>query len=632
MRNTTQTSPEKQAVLRKVPLMFSTVALILMTTPAWISGIAAAVLFSGLFCLAIWRFLPDHQNIWEEDAFHRGGLLCLSLLVCSALGSNFYNTWMDSRYPQKLAQLLHIPLAWFLGVCTIVVVVLCLPAVGCLLEGAVRHGAQGIAPRCMVSESEKHKTVSMKWALWILFLIYVVGFSAVLRTNFYYMDDNGRAAFGYKTWDYFGRYLSTGLSTILHMGNHLTDIAPLPQLIALWILAAASILLLYVICQRTRFYFWELGAVVILGLNPYFLECLSFRFDAPYMAISVLAGILPLLYYRSPGFVYVLASMLGVLGVCTSYQAATGIFPILVIALMLRMWNQREKGGEIVAFCAKSVAGYGLGLVYFKLVIMKPANAGYVSNALPDGSGLIANTIRNLRTYYRFVLTDFKPLWLILVLLAVAAFVLLTVSCSKQKKTAAAVLSCAALCLMLLLCFGIYPVLESTLFSPRAMYGFGVLLAILGVMVVQGEGRIPLKLPVLLLSWAFFVFSFTYGNVLNLQKNYTEFRIHLVMEDLNDLELPQPEERLKVRLTGDIGLTPILDNMPQNYQMLNRLMPSTFAGGDDLTEYQFYDYYGIQNFADCGSEEDCPADMPVWKDSGFHTIRVEGNCVLVELK
>ena len=118
-------------------------------------------------------------------------------------------------------------------------------------------------------------------AVLILFAVYVIGFSAVLRTNFYYMDDNGRAAFGYKTWDYFGRYLSTGFSSLLHMGDYLTDIAPLPQLTALLIMAVSGVLLLYIFFDRTLFTLWELAAVVPLGLNPYFLECLSFRFDAP---------------------------------------------------------------------------------------------------------------------------------------------------------------------------------------------------------------------------------------------------------------------------------------------------------------------------------------------------------------
>ena len=623
----TELLTEKGTLRLKGLLMVSAAALVLTTTPAWIPGMAAAILFAALSCWAIWRYVSFQK---KEDAAAHSGLVCLSLLICIAFGSNFYNIWKDSRYVQKLAQMLHLPLSWLLGICTAAAVLLCLPAVNRLVTGAVEYGAQDIREcGCMVPPKGK-KTVSMKQAVWLLFVVYVIGFSAVLRTNFYYLDDNGRAAFGYKTWDYFGRYLSTGFSTLLHMGDYLVDIAPLPQLAALWILAVASVCLLYVLYDRTWFTGWELAASVILGLNPYFLECLSFRFDAPYMAVSVLAGIVPLLYRRRGTFVYILASGLGILFVCTSYQASAGIFPILVIAVMLQMWNRGERFREIMAFCGRSAAGYGLGMVYFKLVIMKPASAGYVSNAMPEGIGLISHTIDNFKHYYSLILTDFRPVWMILALLTAVVFAGITVHRSRRNKLAAGALTLLCIGLMLLLCFGLYPVLESALFSPRAMYGFGVLLAIFGVSVAKGWGRMSVKLPALLLSWAFFVFSFAYGNALDLQKNYTEFRIQLVMEDLN--QLPKTQERMDLRLSGGIGMAPVLGNLPQNYRILNRLIPETFGGGDDLTEYRFYEYYGIGAYMDYGKENLATEEMILWRDTLYHSIYVKDEHILVELK
>jgi len=508
--------------------------------------------------------------------------------------------------------------------------VLATPAVGCTAAFLYGEGKAALTEK-QTKISGKY-SVSMGRAFWILLLVLVIGFSAALRTNFYYMDDNGRAAFGYKDWDYFGRYLSTAFATLLHAGNYLVDIAPLPQLVALGLMAAAGVIMLAVFYGRTQFFLWELAAVVPLALNPYFLECLSFRFDAPYMAVSVLAGVLPLLFHQRKAGVYILASALGILAVCTSYQAATGIFPILVIALALRMWCSGKTMKETLCFCMKSLAGYGLGLVYFKLVIMKPADAVYVSNSLPAVANLIPNMVNNYKTYYGLILTDLKPFWHGLILLTGAAYLGLAVINSRKNRLASALLAVVALVLMVLLCFGIYPVLESTLFSPRAMYGFGVLLTILTVVSAEGMGRISAKLPALALSWVFFIFALTYGNVLNLQKEYVEFRIQMVMEDLNDLEVCQQEEPVLLRLYGGIGKTPILQNMPQNYGILDRLVPESFAGGDDLSEYRFSCYYGLPDNIGIGSHEECTPDMPVIKDGIFHTIRGEGNRLLVELK
>lgn len=613
-------------------LMISGIAFVFLTTPAWVSGYCAAAVAAVLLCFVIWKLSITREKLKER--LSQPAVFALGILVGSACGCNFYNTWVESGIVQKVAELVGLNTKVFVLFCAVTSVLAAAPAVTCVLSyflsSAIRDFNEKKSENALAASSSKR--ISAKKALLILFVVYVLGISAILRANFYYQDDAGRAAFGYKAWDYFGRYLSTGLATFVHMGNYLTDIAPLPQILAMLIMAAASVMVLYIVYDRTSFSLWELAAVVPLGLNPYFLECVSFRFDAPYMAMSVLCGILPLLYRGKSTGVYLFASMLGILGVCTSYQAATGIFPILVVLLAVRMWNGGASFKETALFCLKSVAGYGTGLLYFKTVMMKPANAGYVSNALPSAGEVLPNTWSNLMKYYSLIVTDFKRYWLGLILLLAVSFVVLTVRVSKQKKVHAIVLTVLALLMMAMLCFGIYPALADPLFSPRAMYGFGVLIAILGVTAAEGCGNIPAKVPALVLSWAFFVFSFTYGNALSLQKEYTDFRIRMVIEDLVDAKALESEETVRVQISGGIGKSPILDNMPQDYQMLNRLVPNTFDGGDDLTRYQFYYYYDLPDIVEYYRKNLTELDLPVLKDGIYHTISGDGEYVLIELK
>ncbi|MFR2042378.1 MAG: glucosyltransferase domain-containing protein [Oscillospiraceae bacterium] len=441
-----------------------------------------------------------------------------------------------------------------------------------------------------------------------------------------------RAALGYKQWDYFSRYLSTALATLVHGGDYLADAAPLPQILAMLIMAVSGILMGYIVYERTTFSGWELAVLSILGLNPYFLGCVSFRFDAPYMALSVLAAVVPLLCRNRNTAAYVFASGLGILAVCTSYQAAAGIFPMLVVALALRMWNRGESIREVGLFCLKSAAGYALGLIFFKLVIMIPADTSYVGNALPPAGELIPHFLKNLRSYYSLVLSDFKPFWLIAAVLAVIAFCVRVVLDSRRKTVPAIAMTAAALVLMGLMCFGLYPALAATVFAPRAMYGFGVLLTVFGMTAAEGKKRFSLKIPAVVLSWVFFVFAFTYGNALSVQKDYTDFRTQLVISDLQEMEAFQSDTPVTVQLSGSIGNAPVLRNMPQNYQMLNRLIPGTFGGGDDLTQYGFYCYYGMRNVVWNPDVDLREMDLPVVEDNMYHTIRGEGSCVLVELK
>ena len=457
-------------------------------------------------------------------------------------------------------------------------------------------------------------------------------YPSAARATFYYMDDSPRAALGYKQWDYFSRYLSTALATLVHGGDYLADAAPLPQILAMLIMAVSGILMGYIVYERTTFSGWELAVLSILGLNPYFLGCVSFRFDAPYMALSVLAAVVPLLYRNRNTAAYVLASGLGILAVCTSYQAAAGIFPMLVVALALRMWNRGESIREVGLFCLKSAAGYALGLIFFKLVIMIPADTSYVGNALPPAGELIPHFLKNLRSYYSLVLSDFKPFWLIAAVLAVIAFCVRVVLDSRRKTVPAIAMTAAALVLMGMMCFGLYPALAATVFAPRAMHGFGVLLTVFGMTAAEGKKRFSLKIPAVVLSWIFFVFAFTYGNALSVQKDYTDFRTQLVILDLQEMEAFQSDTPVTVQLSGSIGNAPALRNMPQNYQMLNRLIPDTFGGGDDLTQYGFYCYYGMRNVVWNPDVDLREMDLPVVEDNMYHTIRGEGSCVLVELK
>ena len=606
-------------------LMLSGCAFVLLLIPAWVPGFLWGGVSAVLLCLAVWRLPISREKV--RHLLVSPGCLGLSLVLLSGFGCNFYNTWLDSSYMGKLAGLLGLQVEVFLASGTCLGILAAMPAFSCALHWFLEAGKAEFAENKLPSSGE----IPAGKAVWILFAVYAVGISAILRADFLYRDDFGRNFFGYKQWDYFSRYLSTALATLVHTGDYLVDIAPLPQLLAMLIMAASAVLLLRILYDRSRFFWWELAAVVPLGLNPYFLECVSYRFDAPYMAVSVLCGLVPLLYRSRNSWAYLPASAMGVLAVCTSYQAATGVFPMLVIVLAMRMLHRGDSLPNAAKFCLKSAVGYGLGLVFFKQVIMKPADAGYVTNSMPSLGNLIPNTLGNLKRYYLLIMSDFKPLWLALTVLLAVSFLIVTARGAKQKKGAALAASALALVLMALLCYGIYPVLASTIFAPRAMYGFGVLLAILAAIAVEGKGNVPARVPALVLAWAFFAFSFTYGNALNAQKEYTDFRVNLVLEDIHDMEIFQQEE-VTVQLTGSIGLSPVIRNQPDNYGMLVRLMPETFGGGEDWAQYGFYYYYNLPNVCWDPSVDLTQMELPVLEETLYHTIRGEGNYVLIEIK
>ena len=462
--------------------------------------------------------------------------------------------------------------------------------------------------------------------------IYLIAISAILRANFNYIDDMERVASGQKGWDNFSRYLSNFFSTFIHADTYLTDISPFTQILAVLILAASGVILLYVITNNNNFNYWQCIALVPLGLSPYFLECISYKYDSVYMALSIFASIAPLLLKNKKTILYCAVSIAGILVVCTTYQAASGIFPMLVVFLAVRDWIQHQKEEkEILKFIFTSIVGYGIGLMIFKTLLMKPIDT-YVSNSIPGLNTILSGSLAHLKQYYIYVVTDFKTEWLVLIFIMCIAYVLVMIKDSLRNKFLTLIVSVLSLAIMAGMAFGLYPVLESPLYSPRAMYGFGVFIAIISITISSTNRAYFGKLVCVILSWAFFVFAFTYGNALYSQSEYTNYRISMVIDDLNDLEIFNTEEIKTVQIPGSIGYSPVIRNMPQDYQMLNRLIPITFREEWLWGAYGFVYYYDIKNIQTDQHIDLITLELPVLKDTMYHTIRGDNTHVLIELK
>lgn len=463
----------------------------------------------------------------------------------------------------------------------------------------------------------------------ILGAVYLVAMSAVLRSNFFYDDDMARALRGYTGWG-FSRYLTIFLSQIVHADSYLTDISPLPQIIAVFIVALASVIAVYLITGEKKPSFWHLVSAIPIGLSPYFLECLSFKYDAPYMALSVLFVVFPLLFCDGNQIVYVLLTICGMVGMCTTYQASSGIFPMLVIVMGICRWIKGEKAAQVLKFYAVSAAGYVLGLLLFRTVIMSEY-IDYASTTAASSSQLLSCALFNYKKYIALFLADFKSEWLAVSLLICVCFLWTAVSVSKQNKLLTFLVTAMAMLVMFLLSFGVYPFLTSPIFNARAMYGIGCLIAFFGIFAVDKAPKAYVsKAACLVLSWAFFVFSFTYGNALSVQAQYTDFRITEAIDDLLDCDTLASEE-VTLQITGSIGYSPVLENMLEDFPIIERLVPVTFQGDGWWGEYGLRYYYSLPEMKFAESYEPPEREMEVIADNYYHTIRADETYIWIEL-
>ncbi|MDR1672484.1 MAG: glucosyltransferase domain-containing protein [Bacteroidales bacterium] len=467
----------------------------------------------------------------------------------------------------------------------------------------------------------------------IMLGVYWLGILSIIRANFHYIDDMGRIVDG-SSYPYgFSRHVSNFLSALMHADVHVTDISPLLQLLGAALLAGSSVLLVYILCDgkiRTA----GLLASVPLGLSPYFLECMSFKFDTPYMALSVLASIFPFLFIRSkPAFTA--WSVASLLVMCMTYQASSGIYVMLALTVCFREWENTDKTcREILSLLGIAALSFGIAMLVFRVLLEKQfEDQYYVGTSMFPLPELLPGVLANLKKYIMLINSDFGVVWKTLTGVVCLLFVCGRLKTGARKPLYAVPIATIVLMLSGMVSFGVYSVLQQPLFEPRAMLGFGALLAMICICVTERCAKTGI-ISVLALNWSLFVFAFSYGNALADQLRYTNFRTEILLEDLSRLFPEKNLEDTPVQIKNAIGFAPSVKNIARRNPVIERLVPQFLREGNSMDAWS--DYYLLQYFhwnAMPEKDDDFEAyRLPVALDSYYHTVRSDGERILIVLK
>ncbi|RDU67467.1 hypothetical protein CQA53_00080 [Helicobacter didelphidarum] len=451
----------------------------------------------------------------------------------------------------------------------------------------------------------------------VAFFLYLLGITAIIRADVYYIDDWGRSAIGYKEWDNFSRYISYFLSTFMHMDSVLSDIAPLTQFVAIGFLSFASVIVVWSIREvlwKNETSIWEekevphkkrltiLGIIASLpiGLSPYFLEELSFRFDSPYMALSVLFSVIPFIFIHHVR-AYIPVSILCSLGMCMTYQASSGIEIILVLFFGFLMLNQTNAGlKKTLIFMGVSMINYIIALSIFKFIIMHPFAHAQAGTATLTPSNFIEGFLENLETYLDYLWNDFGWSGIKISFIALIIFFILSaIYQGKNNKILSLTLSLLVIIFGISFSYGTYLLLQEPLTRPRAFIGIGIFTAIIAIYIVSSwrgwaykqedqqqtnsEKLVSRNLTqriffvasgviVGMLSWSLIVFANMYGNALAKQKEYQNFRITILLSDLaNAIPKQVSYDDYLFRVKGWVTASPVLENSSKSNRIMKRL-------------------------------------------------------------
>ena len=479
----------------------------------------------------------------------------------------------------------------------------------------------------------------------LLCAIYSIAITAIVRANVNYVDDLGRTARGYRGWENFGRYLSNYLSTLIHASKDLTDISPLPQLITVILISLASVIIIYLFSNKHKISFWSTVAAIPIGLSPYFLECFSYKFDSPYMALSILASVTPALFFEEHVLVYSLSIAIGTLIMSMTYQASSGIFALVILFLLAVKWNEGTPLKKLFNKAMVSFSGYIVAMIIFYIWIA-PHGDTYVSRDISPYNMFIQTIQSNILRYFKLLKEDYQHSWKVLAIILCFSFVITFIHKSQRNKILSAIVAFILIVVGSVLSFGAYTCLPKPSFAPRAMYGFGVYIALIGIIAVNNckiTGYLP-KITAFCLAWCLFAFTFTYGNALAEQKRYADFRIQMVLNDLTrviKLQTNDKKNKYEVQLDGNIGFSPIVNRMLKKHKPLGRLVKVTFGGGWTWSRQYFFNYFSLPNVVAVDSKGDISKkykrdftkeDLKTLYDCNYHTIKAADKKILIMLK
>lgn len=466
---------------------------------------------------------------------------------------------------------------------------------------------------------------------------YILSITAIIRANFLYIDDLGRNySGGVNDWDGYNRFFSKAVCKLMSASNIVSDTSPLPQIMTMFLMAAAVTIIIWAIAPEKLTSNWMIAAALPFAVSPYFMENISYKIESIIHGVSILLCIIPLLLYKKRNFIYLIFTACCTALMCITYQSATAVFPIVIVLLASMEWNSGENLKRTWKLVYTSILGYGIGLAFFKIFIMRPVQTHVSSNMLPVRD-LIPGFFRNLLNFYSTIYKDFSKSWLIIIFIIIVLFIIVYSLNSKRNIKASFVMAITTIMLMGSLCFGIYPVLQECVYLPRSMYGFCIAVSLLCIFITA-KGFCMSRLSCFALAWGFFTFSFTYGNCLYLQQEYTNMRMQAVFSYLN--ERYQPDQQYQLQIIGDIGEAPSIKNKTSSHILLDKLVPRTLSGGWMWSEYSLYQYYGLpENYSVIWASQSFDENydlrqknLPLAQTTMWFDVYSDGSNILIDLK
>lgn len=404
----------------------------------------------------------------------------------------------------------------------------------------------------------------------VIFGIYLIALFGLLRADVLFLDDWRRNFAQEITYNDFSRYFSTFLSRAFNLFGGQLDFSPLSQIIAIAIMCACGLALNQIL--RNKIDIWGILASLPLGLSPYFLQNLSYKFDAPMMAASAAFAIIPFLFLKRE-LLFLLVSILCLNLLYITYQAANGIYLVLLAYCFIAKFciDSHKKAFLILIFGALA---YIEATILFKLSIAFEFS-GYVSSNAFQLSELFSGILGNIKAYTLAIYGDFSQLFIFKFFIFGLILFIIFFSLNAKNRTLGLISAILFLIFGFILSYGAFLVLIKPSFEPRQFMGFGAFCAVILIALLECTPKwkftkILACVNIAFIAYFCILFANIYANALKKQDSYAQWRFYALASDLADIVKPDSP----IVFSPKLGITHHSEFFIQNYgNLAMRLMP-----------------------------------------------------------
>jgi hypothetical protein len=453
----------------------------------------------------------------------------------------------------------------------------------------------------------------------ILLLLYSLVIYPILRADRYYDDDLKRVLLGRASWDSNGRPLTTLVMRMLQSYDHaMVDISPLPQIGAIAILAWLGVLLARRYAMGSS---WMAAlAAFPLGAQPFYLQNLSYKFDALSMSLAMLLAVSPILQPKEDRRAWWLG-VAALFGSLCFYQPALNVYLVFMLVEWVMLQLQRVHPALLAKKILWRFMQCGVATLSYYLIVgihisgwVKHASEGIRSwRQLP-------RLLTNFVDFYAYVGSSFNSHWWMYfgpVLVALAAFpVVIGIRYARSFRgshtTAVTALLCLAAVLLplaaLVAALGPMLFLREPEIAPRVLMGLGALLV--GGLVVMQAALHPWRgspkwaiATASMFALGMCVLASAYGNAANAQKSYED----RIASNLGD-DLARLNQRRGVQaylLDGTAGYAPVVAHVTGQLPLVGALV-SPYLTSDHGFQTDFLAFY-IPDVTNLQARGDGPA-------------------------